>query len=94
MKAVSIVCGDFYEYFNRYEAAATTATTSNDDDNYIFIQFLNDVCDDDCDCNMVMMMMHSLMFVPCVIRRSRNNQHCTYFYHPFILYTGSYMFRQ
>jgi hypothetical protein len=35
-----------------------------------------------------------LMFVPCIIRRSRNNQHYAELYQSFIQYTGSYMFQQ
>jgi hypothetical protein len=41
------------------------------------------------------MCSYSLMFVPCIIRRSRKQRTlCTEFYHSFIQYTGSYMFRQ
>jgi hypothetical protein len=38
---------------------------------------------------------NSLIFVPCIIRRSRNNQrYALICNNSFILYTDSYMFRQ
>jgi hypothetical protein len=39
--------------------------------------------------------MHNLMFVPFIIRRSRNNQHIAHFCTTALfIYAGSYMFRQ
>jgi hypothetical protein len=35
----------------------------------------------------------SFMFVPCIIKRSRNDQQYALIVPSFILYTGSYMFR-